>query len=67
VEHYCSGDQQQLAGQIDISDDPVTTAKLFELVNIIVDTMITQPKGIDSLFESLPDGKKAAIQKRDGQ
>jgi hypothetical protein len=29
--------------------------------------MITQPKEIDKLFDSLPAGKKEAIQKRDGQ
>lgn len=52
-------------GQIDLNDDPTATAKLFELVNIIADTMITQPKEIDKLFEGLPEGKKAAIEKRD--
>jgi hypothetical protein len=50
-----------------LSDDPSTTAKLFELVNIIADTMITQPKEIDKLFDGLPEGKKEAILKRDGQ
>jgi hypothetical protein len=29
--------------------------------------MITEPKEIDQLFEGLPEGKKEAIQKRDGQ
>jgi hypothetical protein len=29
--------------------------------------MITQPKEIDKLFDTLPDGKKEAIQRRDGQ
>jgi len=39
---------------------------LFELINIIADAMITQPKEIDKLFDGLPPGKKEAIQKRDG-
>ena len=61
------GNESVHPGQIDLSDDPATTAKLFELINIIADTMITQPKEIDKLFDSLPEGKKEAIQKRDGQ
>ena len=55
-------------GQIDLKDDPTTVGKLFNLVNIIADTMITQPKEIDSLYDSLlSDGKKEAIEKRDEQ
>jgi len=54
-------------GQIDLNDDPAVTAKLFELVNIIADTMISHPKEIEKLYGSLPEGKKAAIEKRDGQ
>ena len=61
------GNESVHPGQIDISDDPATTAKLFELVNIIASKMITEPKEIDKLFDGLPEGKKAAIQKRDGQ
>lgn len=61
------GNESVHPGQIDISDDPATTSKLFELINIIADTMITQPKEIDKLFDGLPDGKKVAIQKRDGR
>lgn len=61
------GNESVHPGQIDISDDPATTAKLFELVNIIAAKMITEPNEINKLFDGLPDGKKAAIQKRDGQ
>jgi len=61
------GNESVHPGQIDLNDNPATTSKLFELVNIIADKMITEPKKIDKLFEGLPDGKKEAIQKRDGQ
>ncbi len=61
------GNESVHPGQIDLNDDPATTTKLFELINIIADTMITQPKEIDKLFDSLPEGKKEAIQRRDGQ
>lgn len=61
------GNESVHPGQIDLSDNPATTSKLFELVNIIAGKMITEPKEIDKLFDGLPDGKKEAIQKRDGQ
>lgn len=61
------GNESVHPGQIDLNDDPATTTKLFELINIIADTMITQPKEIDKLYDSLPNGKKEAIQRRDGQ
>jgi len=61
------GNQSVHPGQIDLNDDPATTAKLFELVNFIADKMITEPNQIDKLFDGLSDGKKEAIEKRDKQ
>jgi hypothetical protein len=59
------GNKSEHPGQIDLNDDPATETKLFELINIIADTMITKPKEIDKLFGSLPEGKKEVIQRRD--
>jgi hypothetical protein len=53
-------------GTIDLKDDRDTSSKLFVLVNIIAEVMITQPKEIDELFNSLPEGQRVAIEKRDG-
>ncbi|RWE49360.1 MAG: DUF4145 domain-containing protein [Mesorhizobium sp.] len=52
-------------GQIDLKDDRAIAEKLFGLVNLIADTLISQPKHIDAMFDSLPDGAKQAIEKRD--
>jgi hypothetical protein len=52
-------------GTIDLKDDTVTAGKLFILVNLIADVMITQPKEIDDLFDSLPEDKKNGITNRD--
>ena len=52
-------------GQIDIRDDRDSAMKLFELINLIADVMITQPKQVEKLYESLPKSKREAIQKRD--
>lgn len=52
-------------GEIDLRDDADTVGQLFLLVNLIVDSMITQPHAIDRLFNKLPEGAKRAIEKRD--
>ncbi|MDI6840621.1 MAG: DUF4145 domain-containing protein [bacterium] len=52
-------------GQIDIKDDPETANELFNLVNLIADVMITQPKHIDEFYTHLPDTQKEAIRERD--
>jgi len=54
-------------GQIDLSDRPETAKKLFALVNIIAQQMITDPKQVSKLFEELPETKKQQIVKRDSQ
>ena len=52
-------------GQIDLKDDIATASQLFQLVNIITNTLITQPKEIDTLFDALPETKRKEITKRD--
>ena len=52
-------------GQIDLKDDRETALKLFELVNLITDYMITKPRQTSELYQSLPEDAKKAIAKRD--
>lgn len=52
-------------GQIDLKDDRDIALKLFGLVNLIADVMISQPKHIQELFDSLPGTAKDAIERRD--
>lgn len=52
-------------GTIDLQDDPKLVNKLFKLTNMIVEEMITKPKEIDDLYETLPHAAKKAIDKRD--
>lgn len=52
-------------GEIDLRDDRVTAEKLFTLVNLIADIMISQPKAIDELYGGLGNGVLAAIERRD--
>lgn len=51
-------------GQIDLRDDKQTAITLFELLNTIVEVMITQPEEIDEIYRKLPDSTREAIQKR---
>ena len=39
-------------GQLEITDDPATAASLFNLVNLITDVMISQPKHVENLYNS---------------
>jgi len=59
------GNEAVHPGTMDISDNLEVAQKLFHLVNLIADAMITQPKEVDALFESLPEDKREGIQQRD--
>jgi hypothetical protein len=52
-------------GTLDLDDNPDIAVRLFGLLNFIVDSMITQPKLIDSFFSELPSGAVEAIERRD--
>jgi hypothetical protein len=54
-------------GLIDLRDDRATAEKLFSLVNLIADIMISQPKHLQTMFDGLPENAKKAIEKRDGK
>lgn len=52
-------------GELDLKDDVDTALALFDLVNIIVGVMITQPKQIQTIYDKIPKGAQEAIKKRD--
>jgi hypothetical protein len=54
-------------GEIDLRDDRDTAIRLFQLINLIADAMITQPRNIEAMFGSLPAGAREAIDRRDKQ
>lgn len=54
-------------GHIDLRDDRATAEQLFGLVNLITEIMITQPKHVKQMFDSLPEGARIAIEKRDSR
>lgn len=52
-------------GQIRLEDDRQTATKLFGLVNLIAEKMISEPKHVEAMFADLPQGQKDHIEKRD--
>lgn len=48
-------------------DDENTALMLMKLLNMIVDYMISQPKGLDEMYNQLPDGIKTSIVRRDAK
>jgi len=52
-------------GQMDLKDDTDAARALFNIVNLIVHAMISQPKQVEHLFGSLPEGARKAIEERD--
>jgi hypothetical protein len=59
------GNESVHPGELDLKDDRETAIKLFSLINLIAETMITQPKEIKKMYDSLPESKKIAIENRD--
>lgn len=60
------GNESVHPGQIDLRDNPETAKALFKILNKIAETMITEPKEIQAIYDSLPEEKKKQIEKRDG-
>lgn len=61
------GNEAVHPGLIDLNDDRDTANKLFGLINSIADQMITHPKNVQELYGKLPEGKRKAIESRNGK
>jgi hypothetical protein len=53
-------------GELDLRDDKDTTLALFDLINLVVDQLISQPRRVAELYARLPAGARQAIDRRDG-
>lgn len=54
-------------GQVDLADDRETVEHLFEILNLIANDRITQPRAVRSLYDKLTPGQRQAIEARDGK
>ncbi len=60
------GNESVHPGEMNLKDNVGVAIALFELINLITEKMISDPKKIASLYEKLPEEKKKAIEERDG-
>ena len=58
------GNEAVHPGVIDLNDDRDTAEKLFGLINVIAEQMITIPQSVDTMYGSLPENKRKAIEAR---
>ncbi|WP_205832927.1 DUF4145 domain-containing protein [Azohydromonas caseinilytica] len=61
------GNEAVHPGTLDIRDDQNIAIQLCELVNLVCQQIITQPKAIRSLYDKLPEGKRTAIESRNAK
>jgi hypothetical protein len=55
-------------GQIDLNDNKHIALKLFQILNLIAEAMITKPKELEKLYiDIIPDDTKEHIKQRDGK
>ncbi len=52
-------------GEIEVENDPALVLAIFDLMNMLVEKMISEPKQLQYLYDKLPDGVKTGIEKRD--
>jgi hypothetical protein len=58
------GNEAVHPGSIDLNDDKDIAMRLFDLINIIAEQMITYPKNVNELYGRLPESKRSAIEIR---
>jgi len=59
------GNEAVHPGEIDLKDNLEIAYKLFKLVNFITTKLITEPKEIDAIYNTLPPSKIESIRNRD--
>lgn len=59
------GNESVHPGELNVNDNREIAAKLFKLVNFIATKMISEPKEIDEIYNTLPEAKLNGIKERD--
>jgi len=58
------GNESVHPGEMNLKDDRETALALFRIINLIVETVITEPKRLDELYATLPQSKLEGIANR---
>ena len=59
------GNESIHPGELNIRDDYEIAIQLFKIMNFIIEDIIVRPKGIEAIYDIIPDSKKAQIKRRD--
>jgi len=59
------GNESVHPGSIDLNDDKDIAFRIYDLVNMIAEQMISHPKNVGELYGKLPEAKRTAIELRD--
>ncbi|MBC3504205.1 DUF4145 domain-containing protein [Pseudomonas sp. SWRI59] len=59
------GNEAVHPGTMDLNDTPELALALFRLVNLIVQSCITDPREADEIYSALPEPKRKGIEQRD--
>jgi hypothetical protein len=59
------GNEAVHPGQMDLRDDRPTAETLFQLVNLVAQRMISDPKQVQAVYDGLPQAARDKIGKRD--
>jgi len=59
------GNEAVHPGTMDLNDTPELALSLFRLVNLIVQSCITDPREADEIYSALPEPKRKGIEQRD--
>lgn len=52
-------------GEINLNEQPETVHMLMFCLNQVIEQMVTNPRRIDDFYETIPQSKRAAIERRD--
>ncbi|WP_404838489.1 DUF4145 domain-containing protein [Aeromonas media] len=61
------GNESVHPGQMNVSEDKETAIQLFILVNFVAEQMISLPKEVERIYQSIPETKRKAIERRDAK
>lgn len=61
------GNESVHPGTLDLRDDTTTATKLFDLVNLVVENRISEPRKVAEIYGKLPEKKLKGIEDRDGK
>ncbi|MCT7295585.1 DUF4145 domain-containing protein [Ralstonia sp. CHL-2022] len=61
------GNEAVHPGELDLRDNTEMATRLFELVNLIAEEMVSRPKRVKEMYDRIPEGKRQSIEARNAK